>query len=377
MNHKEKIMNSKKILAIVGATVVSGAEIVSLSVIKGLKEKGFDVFCVVNRWNDGDFIQRLEKIGVPYKAIKLGWYYISKPLWSMDSLIHYPKALYQYYRLQKKFNPDVIYVTSFRPIILLFPLLRKKIIYYAQDSSSKERRITFIKIADKKVEKFIACSRFIKEDLIKCGINENKIEVIYNGVELYPNAVKIKNRENNVRVGIVGQVIPRKGHHLLIEALKLLNDEGIKNFELYIFGGGSESYINEIKEKITEYSLTDKVTWKGIKKDLNEIYPFLDVVVVPTVKDEPFGLVAAEPAAWNIPAIVSNTGGLKEIIRDGESGLLFENENFYDLAEKLKLLISSEELRSAMGSKAKEIVAENFTTKIQTNKMEKLINEIL
>lgn len=369
-------MNNKKILVIAGGTYVSGAEIVTLSVIKGLKENGFDIFCVVSGWNDGDFIQRLEKIGVLYKAIKLGWYYITKLHWSFASLINYPAAIIKYYRIQKEFNPDLVYVTSFRPIILLYPFLKKKIIYYAQDSHYKDKRTKFIRIAEKKVDKFMACSCFIKEDLIKCGINEKKVEVVYNGVELNVKKEKVKNEEDIVRIGIVGQVISRKGHHILIDALNSLNESNVDKFVLHIYGSGEVNYISELKRKIEEYRLVDKVKWEGFKKDINDIYPYLDIVVVPTLKDEPFGLVAAEPAAWNIPAIVSNTGGLKEIIRDGINGFLFENENSVDLAEKLSLLITDEKLRSSAGEKAKEILIGNFTTQIQNASIKEILRKL-
>jgi glycosyltransferase involved in cell wall biosynthesis len=262
--------------------------------------------------------------------------------------------------------------------MLLYPLLKKKIIYHVHDSSShsKQQR-RFIKLADKKVEKFIAVSGYIKEDLIKCGINEKKINVIYNGIELNSAAEKIRSTGNSVRIGIVGQIIPRKGHHLLVEALNKLKNQNINAFELHIYGRGNEDYISELKQKISEYGLDNKVTWEGFKRDLNDIYPFLDIVVVPTLNDEPFGMVAIEPSVWSIPVIASNTGGLKEIIHDGINGFLFANDNASALADRLKLLISDETLRIEMGHNAKEILIKDFSAKVQNNRIKKLIDELI
>jgi glycosyltransferase involved in cell wall biosynthesis len=257
-------MNSKKkkILFMVGGSKVFGAEIVSLDVMRGLKSI-YDIHCAISGWNDGDFKSRLEKENIDYTAIKLGWYYLKKLSWSVDSLIHYPKAFFDYYKLLKNFNPDIIYVYSYRNLVLLNPIIPPKVIYHVEDQNANSpKHIYFIRKIDKKVIKYIACSDFIKYDLLKCGLNANKIQTVFNGIEIKNQTINIKTVSNTLKIGVVGQIIPRKGHHILIKALNLLKKEGY-NFSLKIFGTGSEEYIKKLKKMITEYKLDENVEWKG------------------------------------------------------------------------------------------------------------------
>lgn len=111
----------KSILIIANGNYISGAEKVTLDVMHGLKEQGYNLHCMASGWNDGDFIGRVKSIEIPVTITKLGWYYVSKILWSIDSLIHYPGGIVRFLRLKKKFHADLVYIISFRHIILLWP----------------------------------------------------------------------------------------------------------------------------------------------------------------------------------------------------------------------------------------------------------------
>ena len=89
---------SIKILVIGGGAYVYGAEKVILSII-GYLSKHHRVFCTVIGWNDGAFIKKLKEFGVPYATIKLGWYYLTKIKWTLDSLIHTPGAYIKYAKI--------------------------------------------------------------------------------------------------------------------------------------------------------------------------------------------------------------------------------------------------------------------------------------
>jgi glycosyltransferase involved in cell wall biosynthesis len=365
---------SKKILVIAGGTYVSGAEIVTLEVIKGLKQKGFDLHCMVSGWNDGDFIERLNELNIPYTAIKLGWYYTSKIWWSLDSLVHYPKAIWDFIKLKRKFKEDIVYTISYRPIILLYPFFNKNIIYHVHDTNSRIKQSKFfIKLINSKVRHFIAVSHFIKSDLLACGLPEQKISVIHNGIEIIP--INSKSANKLFTIGIVGQIIPRKGHLILIEALNILHEQGIK-IKLKIVGRGDESFVAEIKKVINKNRLQEYVQWRGFIIDLKEIYSDIDVVVAPTQNDEPFGLMACEGNMFAIPAIVSNKGGLPEIIQDGLNGFLVNPFDAFEIADKIMVLYKDKNLREKMGKEGREQVVLSFS-KIQMNQsIEKILNQL-
>src|SRR5258708_3698252 len=108
---------SKRILVIAAGNYISGAEKITLDVIRGFKENGYLVHCMVSGWNDGNFIRKLNELNIDYTVIKLGWYYVSKVMWSLDSLVHYPRAVWNFVKLKKNIKPDLVYTISYRQII--------------------------------------------------------------------------------------------------------------------------------------------------------------------------------------------------------------------------------------------------------------------
>src|ERR1035437_1250500 len=162
------MLKNKKLLVIAAGSYIFGTEKITLDVIEGLKNKGHDITTIISGWGDNKFPQALNKIGIKYYKLKLGWYYLSKIKWSLDSLVHYPSAFLKFFSIRKQFINHIVYTISFRQIILLWPFFKKNIIYHVHDShsSSKQSRF-FFKMIDKKVIKYIAVSNFIKNDLEK------------------------------------------------------------------------------------------------------------------------------------------------------------------------------------------------------------------
>ena len=366
----------KKILIFAGATYVYGAEKVTLEVMGFLQKAGHKIHCIVNGWNDGVFIEHLNKAKIPFSSIKLGWYYFRKIKWSLDSLIHYPVAVWQFIRLAKKENPDVIYITSYRPVILLYPFLRANVIYHVHDphTETKQGRF-FIKIADKKIKHYIAVSSFVKNDLIKCGINSDKITVVHNGVGHKEQNYLYREREfsgETLRIGIIGQIIPRKGHETLVEALAQIK-ESIP-FECLIFGSGDKEYIENLKQLINTHNLQQKVKWMGVVKEKQDIYDAIDVLVAPTKNDEPFALVALEAGYFGIPSIVTQSGGFTESIIDSKTGFIVNKNAPAEIAGKLTMLWQSPSLVNEMGRNARENITQNFSLDIMEEKITTFIN---
>lgn len=364
---------TKKILVIAGGSYVSGAEKVTLDVLEGFKGYGHTIHCMVSGWNDGDFISRVQALNIPYTAIKLGWYYTSKLLWSLDSLVHYPKAIWDFVQLKRKYKPDFVYTISFRQIVLLYPFFKKNIIYHVHDPNSHSKQSKFcLKLIDKKVKKYIAVSNFIKEDLIKCGLTANKIEVVYNGIEILPLPIQQQQYQGVFNIGLVGQVIPRKGHLVAIDALNSLAKQGLA-IQLLIVGAGDASFEKEVRAKIEHLHLQDKVFWKGFVKDPYEIYASLDAVIAPTLNEEPFGLMACEANMLAIPAIVSNRGGLQEIVEDDYNGYTFNVSDTDELASKILLLYKNRTKGRQLGMNGREKVCRLFTK----SKMNQCIEQII
>jgi glycosyltransferase involved in cell wall biosynthesis len=353
-----------KILIIVAGSYISGAEKVTLDVVRYLKEKGYNVHCLVTGWNDGKYIQCLQQMNVAYTIHKLGWYYTSKIGWTIDSLVHYPKAVWIFLKLLKKFKPDLLYTNSYRPVFLLRPFLKANIVYHAHDPHGETRQgRIFLKLIDKKIARYIAVSSYIQKDLLQCGIAANKIELIYNGVQRTAEPIAVSSRQympaGTLRIGIAGQIIPRKGHQDLLLALESIR--GSVPFECLIFGGSNNAFTNQLKQLIKQHGLCEQVIWNGFVNDKNDIYPLIDILVAPTRNDEPFGLVAAEAGAFSVCSVVTDSGGLPEIVVDGQTGFVVPKQSPAAIAEKLTLVYNNPYLLKELGENAAQRVKEKFT----------------
>ncbi len=355
---------SKRILVITGGTYIAGTEIVTLDVLRGLKRAGWPLHCIISGWNNGDFPMRLEKLGISYSTIKLGWYYIRKLAWSLDSFIHYPRAIIKFLYLRKKHPHDFLYINSYRQLILLYPFIRKNVVYHVHDPNRFSRQSAFfLKIADRKILKYIAVSQFIRDDLLECGISGDKIVVIHNSVDPEQFDMIHAEKRNGAKIvlGIVGQVIPRKGHDEAIAAFSLLVKKGYKNITLYIIGTGDQAFEKKLKAVSKLAGIEEDIVWKGFVKEKEEIYKDIDILLAPTRNKEPFGMMAIEANLLGIPVIASNQGGLLEIIEHGYNGYLIHPNNAADLAQKIELFLQNNNLITVLGSNGRQRIMERFS----------------
>lgn len=344
-------------LAVIAGNYIYGKEVVGLQALEALNVQS-DLLTIISGWNDGTFKKELEQRNIAYRIIKLGWIYITKPLWTLDSLIHMPGAWLSYLKIKKEFQPDTIYTDSYRNVILLWPFLKEKsvVLHVHDEHAALPRDKAFIQRVAPKVKKYIAVSEFIKRDLEQCGVNSSDIDVVYNAINNVPNGKKEYMPDGVLRIGIVGQIVEKKGHRDLIRALGQLREK--IDFHLYISGTGEEAFSSSLKQEIINACIESRVTWRGYVPDKADVYNQLDVVVVPS-RIEPFGLVAAEAGMYYCPAIVANTGGLTEIVADGVSGYVFPKENVASLADKLMKIYNPDILRR-MGTEGRRLVEGRF-----------------
>lgn len=342
---------------------MAGLEIVNLTLMKQLKENGHDVFCLASGWNNGDFISRLEALAIPFQCVKLGNLYVSRPAWTLASILNLPKAVFQIKSLLKKYSPDIVILNDYRNFLYTGFLWKGyKLIYWEQNlpAINAFQKRTFKSLYQQSFM-LVACSDFVRKRLETLTQGRNKIITIHNSID-FPDIEFIAPSYLSgkpVRIGIVGQVIPRKGHLILVDALALLREKDM-NCVLYIYGNDKTKYAREVRQAIMEKGLTQLVYWKGFVNDKNQIYNDLDIVVVPSV-NEPFGLVAIEPAWWEIPVVAARSGGLPEIIEDRKTGFLFDQGDVRSLVNQLEMLISRPHLRSTMGKQAKNRMLTYFT----------------
>lgn len=159
-------------------------------------------------------------------------------------------------------------------------------------------------------------------------------------------------------VVFAGRLDDVKGVHCLIEAFRIVLEKMPKTRLIMAGGGAFEKQINNAAGIWSKVTFTARLN----KQQLYDMYQLADVGVMPSLYEE-FGLVAIEMMMHKIPLIVSDTGGLADIVDDGLNGLKVPvvlndkaNRMYVDpqlLADKIKLLLGSPEKRSQLGSNAR------------------------
>ncbi|PIR57958.1 MAG: hypothetical protein COU71_01225 [Parcubacteria group bacterium CG10_big_fil_rev_8_21_14_0_10_38_31] len=244
----------------------------------------------------------------------------------------------------------------------------------------QEEKFDFITELRRRIQKYVAGkasrlivpSHYLKEIMLKWGIKENKISVIYNSFD-YSAILEDKDevrREYDINGYIivsVGRLVPWKGFMSLVEVMPdILKDN--PQAKLLIIGDGPE--MEKLKSKIINIGMTDNVIMLG-KLPHEEVLAYLkasDVFVLNTAY-EGFSHQLLEVMASGTPIVTTNIGGNVEIIEDNKNGLLVEYDNKNQIKRSILQLLSSEDLVRALTEEGKKTV-NNFSK-------ERMINETI
>ena len=166
-------------------------------------------------------------------------------------------------------------------------------------------------------------------------------------------------------VGLIGNIAERKGIDTFLDTARaVITENRLKDTEfLFLVAGKAVSeYALGLRSRIDEWGLSDRIILLGFRSDIEEVISGLDICVLPSTA-EPFGRVIIESMLLGTPVIGSRSGGIPEIIEEGESGLLVEPGDENDLAEKIRLLSSDRKLYDRLAKKGRRRAAERFSMK--------------
>jgi glycogen(starch) synthase len=215
-----------------------------------------------------------------------------------------------------------------------------------------------------RAERVIACSAYMRDHVTDIyGLDDGAVEVIPNGIDpmdLQPVADLDSLRAEFAKpeerlILLVGRLVYEKGFHLALEALPGII-ETLGNVRFLVAGSGTAE--DDLKRQATELGLDEHGTFLGWIGDdaLHSLYRIADLTVVPSLY-EPFGLVALEAMASGCPTIVADTGGLREVVPEGEKvGLRFNGGDAEHLATMIERLMTDEALRERLVAEASEHV---------------------
>lgn len=189
------------------------------------------------------------------------------------------------------------------------------------------------------IDSVLAVSEFVaRRNIQQSYLPKSRVKVLLNGVDLVrfrPASHPIANRPDNPHVVFVGQLIPEKGIRTLLKAMAILKQR-LVSAPVVLQVAGLGPLDGELRTYAAENGL-ERVEFLGQVADVRALYQVANVVVVPSEWAEAFGFVAAEAMACGAAVIVSDAGGLPEVV--GDAGLVFRSGDPDDLAEKLFALL--------------------------------------
>jgi glycosyltransferase involved in cell wall biosynthesis len=218
---------------------------------------------------------------------------------------------------------------------------------------------------------------------IEAGGEANKVRIVYNGFD--PARAKVYEPGTAARlraelgfgpqplVGLFGRLSEWKGQHVFLEAIAAM--EGV---QAVIVGGalfGQEAYEARIREQASRLGLDDRVRFLGFRSDVPDLMAAMDAVAHTSIVAEPFGRVVVEAMMCGRPVVATRGGGVTEIIRDGETGLLVPPGEPSALAAALGRVLSDPALAERLAQKGREDVSQRFSLEETCRSVSALLEE--
>ncbi len=192
-----------------------------------------------------------------------------------------------------------------------------------------------------KFDSYISVSEYTKKRMITNGINEEKIVIFPNGVDVKEFAKVRAEKAKVPTLCYVGRLVETKKVDVLIKALNIVKNE-FPDVKCRIVGQGKESA--RLKQIAKDFEVSENIEFLGFVEDSQKVMKIIKeshIFCLPSVL-EGFGMVLIEAMALGIPYVCSDIAALKETTENGKGGLLFNANNHFDLAGKIIKLLKEE-----------------------------------
>lgn len=214
--------------------------------------------------------------------------------------------------------------------------------------------------------RIIAISEAIKEVLQRAGVAEQRLTVIHDSVatEAFadaPDCDRFRREFNldarDIVLGITAQLIERKGHRFLLQALAILKPK-YPRLKLLVFGQGPLQ--QTLSEQVLELGLQESVQFAGFREDLDNFLACIDVLVHPALA-EGMGVAVLKAAAAGVPVVAFAAGGVREAVAHDLTGLLVPPADVSGLAAAIARLLDDPALRQQFGEAGRQRMRAEFS----------------
>jgi glycosyltransferase involved in cell wall biosynthesis len=292
------------------------------------------------------------------------------------------------WRRFRRLKPDIVHTNTLKAHLLAGAsahLARRRLVWHLRDILSEGEALRWLLRGARAFRPaIIAISEAVKQSLR--GAYRN-VRVIHNGTDLaafHPLTDRQGARASlglqpeEVAICIVGRLTPWKGHRELLQAFSEVMRE-VPRAKLLVVGEVAfweDSYEAELKALAEGLGVAGRVSWLGFRRDVPDILGAADIFALPSV-DEPFGRVVVEAMACEKPVVATRSGGVPEIMNEGETGILVPPGEVQALARALVTLARDADLRARMGQAGRQRALATFDVNRTAARVQELYEEIL
>jgi len=375
-------MGKPLVIQLITRLIRGGAQLSVLHLAKNLPRFGYDVLLATGL--EGELFGEAKREGIPLYFIPS----LKRKVSPLNDIL----ALFQIIRLLREKKPTILHAHTSKagflgriagrickvPVIIYSP--RGHI--FSGYFSSWETKIFYLceKLTLRMCDAFVCLTDEERRDWNKYGFNHPLMPVIHSGVEVerfrrpsIPPFV-LKKRlgigEDDKVVCFIGRLSPVKGARYLLSAGEILRRR-YSNIVLLFVGDGEER--GELERMAKEKGI--RALFLGSREDVENFYHICDLVAVPSL-NEGMGRVIVEAWSAGRAVVGSDVGGIRELIEDGETGLLVSPANPLSLSEAIERVMGDKELAGKMGEKGRE-KANLFSVSTMMEKTVALYNSLL
>lgn len=230
--------------------------------------------------------------------------------------------------------------------------------------------------------KVIAISDNVAAVLRESGLPEEKLAVIRSAVDFEQFqrpaergrlAAEFGIGDDELAIAAAGQLIPRKGHRYLLEAMAAVNRR-MRNVRLVVFGQGSLEA--DLKRQAAGLELGESVSFGGYRDDLDVYLGAFDLLVHPALR-EGLGVIMLKAAAAGVPVVAFDVAGSREAVADGATGILVTPKNPAALADAILTMAGDAVLRKRFAEAGRERMRREFSIEAMVDRHIRLYEAIL
>ena len=333
-----------------------GGERQTYYLMQGLRNLGHTSVAIARK--DDLFAQRVSKDGFAVSAVR-------KPYFIHGHLLC---------------NCDVIHAHEARGLQLavLWKIFHKCPIIYTRRVDYYPGRHFITRLKYREIDRLVAISSTIQSMMIQWGVPSDKIRLIHSSVFFQKDSPSNTTEELRQRfqgkkvIGCIASLVRHKDHYTLLQAADIIRRYRDDVIFLLI---GEGVLRGELERKVMDLGLKN-ILFEGYQDNPYQYFPIFDIFTLSS-REEGLGSSILDAFLYRVPVVATAAGGIPDLIKDGETGVLVPIENPHLLAQGLLRILDDVTLRTRCIEKAYALLQQEFTVEVMSRSYEALYREVI